>query len=59
MAVHRADLYEVLASHGDPAPIDRCSGSASKATSPEVTTWTVLLGREVTFLAVPIGRGQV
>jgi 2-polyprenyl-6-methoxyphenol hydroxylase-like FAD-dependent oxidoreductase len=24
-----------------------------------VTTWTVLLGREVTFLAVPIGRGQV
>ena len=26
---------------------------------PEVTTWTVLLGREVTFLAVPIGRGQV
>ena len=26
---------------------------------PELTTWTVLLGREVTFLAVPIGRGQV
>ena len=26
---------------------------------PEVTTWTVLLGRDVTFLAVPIGRGQV
>jgi FAD-dependent urate hydroxylase len=26
---------------------------------PEVTTWTVLLGRGVTFLAVPIGRGQV
>ena len=26
---------------------------------PEVTTWTVLLGREVTFLAVPIGRGRV
>jgi 2-polyprenyl-6-methoxyphenol hydroxylase-like FAD-dependent oxidoreductase len=25
----------------------------------EVTTWTVLLGRDVTFLAVPIGRGQV
>jgi len=24
-----------------------------------VTTWTVLLGRGVTFLAVPIGRGQV
>jgi FAD-dependent urate hydroxylase len=26
---------------------------------PEVTTWTVLLGRGVTFLTVPIGRGQV
>ena len=26
---------------------------------PEVTTWTVMLGRDVTFLAVPIGRGQV
>jgi FAD-dependent urate hydroxylase len=25
----------------------------------EVTTWTVLLGRDVTFLAVPIGRGRV
>jgi 2-polyprenyl-6-methoxyphenol hydroxylase-like FAD-dependent oxidoreductase len=25
----------------------------------EVKTWTVYLGREVTFLAVPIGRGQV
>lgn len=26
---------------------------------PVVTTWTVMLGRDVTFLAVPIGRGQV
>jgi FAD-dependent urate hydroxylase len=26
---------------------------------PEVTTWTVLLGHDVTFLAVPIGRGRV
>ena len=26
---------------------------------PDVTTWTVLLGRNVAFLAVPIGRGQV
>jgi 2-polyprenyl-6-methoxyphenol hydroxylase-like FAD-dependent oxidoreductase len=26
---------------------------------PEVTAWTVLLGRDVTFLAVPIGKGQV
>ncbi|HEU0214946.1 MAG TPA: FAD-dependent oxidoreductase [Jiangellaceae bacterium] len=26
---------------------------------PEITTWTVLLGRSVAFLAVPIGRGRV
>jgi 2-polyprenyl-6-methoxyphenol hydroxylase-like FAD-dependent oxidoreductase len=26
---------------------------------PEVTTWTALLGRQVTFLAVPIGQGRV
>jgi 2-polyprenyl-6-methoxyphenol hydroxylase-like FAD-dependent oxidoreductase len=26
---------------------------------PEVTTWTVLLGRDATFLAVPIGAGRV
>jgi 2-polyprenyl-6-methoxyphenol hydroxylase-like FAD-dependent oxidoreductase len=29
------------------------------ACPPEVTTWTALLGRGVTFLAVPIGRGKV
>jgi 2-polyprenyl-6-methoxyphenol hydroxylase-like FAD-dependent oxidoreductase len=27
--------------------------------TPDVTTWTVLLGRRVAFLALPIGRGQV
>jgi 2-polyprenyl-6-methoxyphenol hydroxylase-like FAD-dependent oxidoreductase len=131
-ALHRADLHEVLASHGDPVParmglamrrfsqqasrilvprntrrtgsagqqtdtvtvesatppstattwssgptastprsassssalarFDRWGGSpgASSPHAPsEVTTWTVLLGRDVTFLAVPIGRGQV
>jgi 2-polyprenyl-6-methoxyphenol hydroxylase-like FAD-dependent oxidoreductase len=26
---------------------------------PDVTTWTVMLGRDVTFLAMPIGRGRV
>ena len=26
---------------------------------PEVTTWTVMLGRGVSFLAMPIGRGRV
>jgi 2-polyprenyl-6-methoxyphenol hydroxylase-like FAD-dependent oxidoreductase len=113
LAVHRADLHEVLASHDDPAPVrlgrpvQRISQQGNIATvefgdgssdrydlvigadgiystvrelaidvgavrpvgqlawrfvtecPPEVTTWTVLLGREVTFLAVPIGRGQV
>ena len=35
LALHRADLHEVLASHGDPVPPGwayRCSGSASKTT---------------------------
>jgi FAD-dependent urate hydroxylase len=113
LALHRADLHEVLASHGDPIPVRRgvslqqlsqqngtvtvelSDGSAGRydlvlgadgihsqvrrlvvganlvrpvgqvawrfvtRCPPEVTTWTVLLGRDLTFLAVPIGRGQV
>jgi FAD-dependent urate hydroxylase len=114
LALHRADLHAVLASHGVPVPVrmgvsvqglsqqeeavtvvfddgsvGRCdlvigadgihstirrlaveAGSTVRPVGqlawrfvtecpPEVTTWTVLLGRGVTFLAVPIGRGQV
>lgn len=113
VALHRADLHELLASHDDPVPVRmglpvrRISQQADTATvefgdatddrydlvvgadgihstvrqlafgtcavrsvgqlswrfvtecPPEVTTWTVLLGRSVTFLAVPIGRGRV
>ena len=113
LALHRADLHAVLASHGDPEPVrmgvslqglshqhktvtvEFDDGSAGRydlvlgadgvhsqvrrlvvgadtvrpvgqvawrfvtECPPEVTTWTVLLGRGVSFLAVPIGRGQV
>src|SRR5215211_4558013 len=113
LALHRADLHEVLASHGDPVPVrmgislqglsqqdetvtvEFDDGSAGRYNlvigadgihstvrqltvgadavrpvgqvawrfvtecPPEVTTWTVLLGRGIAFLAVPIGRGQV
>ena len=113
LALHRADLHEVLASDGDPVPVrmglavQRLSQHADTVTvefgdattdrydlvigadgihstvrqlavgaypvrpvgqlawrfvtecPPEVTTWTVLLGRHVTFLAVPIGRDKV
>ena len=113
LALHRADLHEVLASHGNPVPVrmglpvqqisqqdDIVTVGFGDATNnrydlvigadgihstirqlafgpdavrpvgqlawrfvtecpPEVTAWTVLLGPEVTFLAVPIGRGQV
>ena len=113
LAVHRSDLHEVLASHGQPVPIrmgrpvqrlshdenkvivefgdataDRydlvigadgihsttrrltVGGGAVRSVGqvawrfvtecpPDVTTWTVMLGRGVSFLAVPIGRGRV
>jgi FAD-dependent urate hydroxylase len=113
LALHRADLHAVLASHRDPVPVrmgvslhglgrqdetvtvEFDDGSAGRydlvlgadgvhsqvrrlvvgadlvrpvgqvawrfvtTCPPEITTWTVLLGRDVTFLAVPIGRGQV
>jgi FAD-dependent urate hydroxylase len=112
-ALHREDLHEVLASHGDPVParmglamrrfsqqtdtvtvefgdatadrydlvigadgiystvrrllfgagavrpVGRIAWRFVTACPSEVTTWTVLLGRDVAFLAVPIGRGQV
>jgi 2-polyprenyl-6-methoxyphenol hydroxylase-like FAD-dependent oxidoreductase len=112
-ALHRADLHEVLAFHGDPVParmglaargfsqqadtvtvefgdatadrydlvigadgihstvrqllfgagavrpVGRIAWRFVTACPSEVTTWTVLLGRAVAFLAVPIGRGQV
>jgi FAD-dependent urate hydroxylase len=113
LALHRADLHAVLASHGDPVPVrmgvslqglsqrdetvtvefgdgtadcyDLVIGADGIHSTvrrlvlgadmvrpvgqvawrfvtecpPEVTTWMVLLGRDVTFLAVPIGRGRV
>jgi FAD-dependent urate hydroxylase len=113
VALHRADLHEVLASHGDPVPVrmgrpvrqlrqhdNTVTVGFGDATAdcydlvigadgihstvrqlavgvcnarpvgqlawrfvtecpPEVTTWTLLLGPNVAFLAVPLGRGQV
>lgn len=113
LALLRADLHEILASHGAPVPVrmglpvqqlsqqsDAVTVEFADGTTegydlvigadgihstirelagfddavrpvgqlawrfvtecpPEVTGWTVLLGRNVTFLAVPIGGGQV
>lgn len=112
-ALHRADLHDVLATHGDPVPVrmglpvrrfsqqaDTVTVEFGDATTDRydliigadgihstirallvgdgavrpvgriawrfvtecpsvVTTWTVLLGRDVAFLAVPIGRGHL
>jgi FAD-dependent urate hydroxylase len=113
LALHRADLHQVLASHGDPVPVrmgvsvQRLSQQDETVTvsfddgstgrynlviaadgihstvrpllfgaggirpvgqlawrfvtkcPAEVTTWTALLRRDVTFLAVPIGRDRL
>jgi 2-polyprenyl-6-methoxyphenol hydroxylase-like FAD-dependent oxidoreductase len=113
LAVHRSDLHQVLAFHGQPVPIrmgrqvrrlsqhdntvtvefgdgtadrydlvigaDGIHSTTRQLTvgarairpvgqlawrfvtecPPDVATWTVMLGRDVTFLAVPIGRGRV
>jgi FAD-dependent urate hydroxylase len=113
LAVHRSDLHQVLAFHGQPVPIrmgrqarrlsqhdntvtvEFADGTADNydlvigadgihsttrqltvdarairpvgqlawrfvtECPPDVTTWTAMLGRDVTFLAVPIGRGRV
>jgi FAD-dependent urate hydroxylase len=113
LALHRAGLHAVLATHGDPVPVrmgvslqgldqqnetvtvefdDGTAGQYDLVLGadgvhsqirrllfgadmvrpvgqvawrfvtecpPDVTTWTVLLGRGIAFLAVPIGRGQV
>jgi 2-polyprenyl-6-methoxyphenol hydroxylase-like FAD-dependent oxidoreductase len=40
-------------------PVGQISWRFVTECPPDVTTWTVLLGRKVTFLAVPIGRGRV
>lgn len=113
LALHRADLHAVLASHGEPVPVrmglsvqrlsqlgdtvsveftDGSTGSYDLVLGadgihsdvrrlifganavrpvgqvawrfvtrcpPEVTTWTVLFGRGVSFLTLPIGQGKV
>jgi FAD-dependent urate hydroxylase len=113
LAVHRADLHEVLAFHGDPVavrlgvspqtftqqngfvtvefndgntshydlvlgadgihsqvrqlvvgagvvrPVGQLAWRFITECPPAVTTWTVLFGRRVSFLAVPIGGGKV
>jgi 2-polyprenyl-6-methoxyphenol hydroxylase-like FAD-dependent oxidoreductase len=44
---------------GNVRPVGQLAWRFVTECPPEVTTWTVLLGRNVTFLAVPIGQGQV
>jgi FAD-dependent urate hydroxylase len=42
-----------------PVPVGQDSWRFLAPCPPEVTTWTVLLGRGASFLAVPVGRGLV
>jgi len=42
-----------------PVPVGQQSWRFLAACPPEVTTWTVLLGRGASFLAIPVGGGAV
>jgi 2-polyprenyl-6-methoxyphenol hydroxylase-like FAD-dependent oxidoreductase len=52
-------VRQLLFGAGAVRPVGRIAWRFVTACPSEVTTWTVLLGRDVTFLAVPIGRGHV
>ena len=42
-----------------PVPVGQHSWRFLTACPPEVTTWTVMLGRGASFLTIPVGGGQV
>ena len=42
-----------------PVPVGQHSWRFLAACPPEVTTWTVMLGRGASFLTIPVGGGQV
>jgi FAD-dependent urate hydroxylase len=42
-----------------PVPVGQQSWRFLAACPPEVTTWAVLLGRDASFLTIPVGRGLV
>jgi 2-polyprenyl-6-methoxyphenol hydroxylase-like FAD-dependent oxidoreductase len=42
-----------------PVPVGQHSWRFVTACPPEITTWTVMLGRSASFLTIPIGQGRV
>ena len=55
----RSTVRQLAVGTGAVRPVGQLAWRFVTECPPEVTTWTVMLGRGVSFLAVPIGRGRV
>jgi FAD-dependent urate hydroxylase len=55
----RSTVRRLAVDQRPPTPVGQHSWRFLAACPPEVTTWTVMLGRATSFLTIPIGRGLV
>jgi FAD-dependent urate hydroxylase len=55
----RSTIRRLVVDPQPPIPVGQQSWRFLATCPPEVTTWTVLLGRGASFLTVPVGRGLV
>ena len=55
----RSSVRRLTVDDRPPAPVGQHSWRFLAACPPEVTTWTVMLGRGTSFLTVPVGGGLV
>jgi FAD-dependent urate hydroxylase len=55
----RSAVRQLAVDERPPVPVGQHSWRFLAACPPQASTWTVLLGREVSFLIVPVGHGLV
>jgi 2-polyprenyl-6-methoxyphenol hydroxylase-like FAD-dependent oxidoreductase len=55
----RSSVRRLAVDHRPPVPVGQHSWRFLAACPPQVTTWTVMLGRGTSFLTVPVGQGLV